>query len=127
VPDAAVDTLWVEQLTKQCCRLLDVPEKPDACHHCQTPVSSDVDKGHHLGQAASCVRCRISYCRSCLRKTYDQTLAQMSAPEWTCPRCLGGCWCMECTRLARIVVLKRAFGVPASTPALEACERSWFK
>lgn len=118
------DHRWVLQLIKQCCRLLEVPDDPAHCHHCKCAV--DKAAGHHLGSAATCRRCHICYCRSCLRKVYDQTLAQMSAPDWVCPRCVGKCWCTECVKLGRVVQLKRCFGVASESKALNLTETHWF-
>ena len=86
----------------------------DLCHHCGVRVSITIDNkieylDHHLGPAPTCQKCGLRYCRSCLRKTYDQTLATMSRSNWICPKCEKKCWCASCVKLARCALLKRAF------------------
>jgi hypothetical protein len=123
LPDRDVDVKWVERLNVLACQKASVTVPPGLCHHCHQALNAGANAVLG-GNAPVCVKCSARYCRSCLRKTYDQTLAQMANPGWVCPKCLNACWCTQCQMLNRVSKLRTSFAIKwPSSPAMDAFER----
>ena len=136
----AIEVEYVEGLVKKLKTEFKNEQKvfENICHNCHGETTKIVSKKKNeddrnvistpLGNDNICSKCTRRYCRSCLRKTYDETLCNWTE-NWVCAYCKGTCYCFNCLRFARTLTLKHSLNIPVDGLPLKMkqMESKWFK